>query len=476
MASTPEHVDVLDVEAGNIAISEARKQMLIDNLQLEITERARKLRAQYAMQAQGLRTRIEMRVNRIPHSLRHANMQELVDKYSQPPVQKVAPPPSSPQKISYPALSATAGNARGVKRSSDSMPKYDKENEHPGGALENPKKRVKTTAPITAVPSKPTRTASRKPGPTAVLSPKSHNSRTFPTSPLKAASPVKESVLPKPTSRAVGPSTTKQVRPASRQIKRPAPATSHGMAALAIPESGLTAHNRPSSGSDDSNGTTIVKKPASRATGAATTATAKKTAAAPVKTSRTAGLKNALSSLTGSKRAAASKKATAVAPTATTTHASSTTTVGGRTLRKRGSPAAPPVPAKISKATPASSAVDSVSATGVLVKSTVHVGASTSQHSQRPPTSGSSDLKPLPPFPSHATKPQETPSGNLGERKASATRKPAPSKNGTRVSSGRIDKTKRQSKVGVKRLGSRRIGKLVEKGKGLFTRSKTKMT
>ena len=46
-----------------------------------VTERARKLRAQYALQAQSLRTRIELRVNRIPTSLRKANMGELLAKY-----------------------------------------------------------------------------------------------------------------------------------------------------------------------------------------------------------------------------------------------------------------------------------------------------------------------------------------------------------------------------------------------------------
>ncbi|PSK55679.1 hypothetical protein B9Z65_4557 [Elsinoe australis] len=336
MAATPEHANAPATTMGTISISEARKQMLVDNLQLEITERARKLRAQYAMQAQGLRTRLEMRVNRIPHALRHANMQDLVNKYSQPQPVKTAPAPPPPQKISYPALSATTGNARGIKRNSDAMPQYDKENEQPTGNLENPKKRVKTTTGTSAVASKPSRTVSRKAGPNAVLSPKSHNSRTFPTSPIKPSSPVKESVLPKPTSRIGGTTAAKQSRPASRQTKRPA-ATTAQPSAPTIPESsGYTAHNRPSSGSDDSNGTTIMKKPVSRATGTTTAAAAKKAATATTKVSRTAGIKNALSSLTGSKRAAASKKGAAVVPTATTTHASSTTTVGGRTLRKRG--------------------------------------------------------------------------------------------------------------------------------------------
>lgn len=47
-----------------------------------VTERARKLRAQYNLQAQGIRTRIEIRVNRIPMALRKAKMGELADKYT----------------------------------------------------------------------------------------------------------------------------------------------------------------------------------------------------------------------------------------------------------------------------------------------------------------------------------------------------------------------------------------------------------
>ena len=89
-------------------ITEGQKQALMDNLQLEgtslerplwhairsdrgiVTERARKLRAQYALQAQSLRTRIELRINRIPHSLRKANIGELYHKY-QESMKQVAP-------------------------------------------------------------------------------------------------------------------------------------------------------------------------------------------------------------------------------------------------------------------------------------------------------------------------------------------------------------------------------------------------
>lgn len=46
-----------------------------------VTERARKLRAQYALQANDLRARIERRVNRIPVALRKATMGELLERH-----------------------------------------------------------------------------------------------------------------------------------------------------------------------------------------------------------------------------------------------------------------------------------------------------------------------------------------------------------------------------------------------------------
>ena len=83
----------------SLKITQGQKQALIDNLQLEgrksgqrsnssvliciVTERARKLRAQYALQAQSLRTRLELRLNRIPMALRKANMGELLAKYTE---------------------------------------------------------------------------------------------------------------------------------------------------------------------------------------------------------------------------------------------------------------------------------------------------------------------------------------------------------------------------------------------------------
>lgn len=125
----------------------AQKQALIDNLQLEsesacrsmtlyfccgtalltiatVTERARKLRAQYMLQAQGLRTRIEIRVNRIPMALRRAKMGDLYIKHSE--TSKPAATASRPEKTNSPRknlMQAEQSNAhvspspqRGTKR------------------------------------------------------------------------------------------------------------------------------------------------------------------------------------------------------------------------------------------------------------------------------------------------------------------------------------------------------------------------
>lgn len=79
-----------------------------------MTERARKLRAQYALQAQGLRARLEMRINRIPQSLRKTNMQDLLDKYTHQQQQQQKPPAQpTALRVASPAPAAS----KGVKRS-----------------------------------------------------------------------------------------------------------------------------------------------------------------------------------------------------------------------------------------------------------------------------------------------------------------------------------------------------------------------
>ncbi|EON61948.1 hypothetical protein W97_01166 [Coniosporium apollinis CBS 100218] len=191
----------------SMMVTAAQKQALIDNLQLEITERARKLRAQYALHAQSLRSRLEMRVNRIPQSLRSTNIMELIDKYSEPS----APPATAVVPVAKPASQAakrpvkveasrevqivpTPVRLQGKKRPSTEMSHSDKENVHIHEDLNLPKKRAKTAA--AAANTRATRTASRPVAPSTVLSPKSHNSRTLPQSPFK----VTESMFKPPPS------------------------------------------------------------------------------------------------------------------------------------------------------------------------------------------------------------------------------------------------------------------------------------
>lgn len=118
-AASPERSPIKKRKLG---ISLAQKQALIDNLQLEsecelqvhvrasqltqgaVTERARRLRAQYNVQAQQLRSRVEMRVNRIPTTLRKLKMSELFERSLKPQQSKpvkapyVAKPPPVPAK------------------------------------------------------------------------------------------------------------------------------------------------------------------------------------------------------------------------------------------------------------------------------------------------------------------------------------------------------------------------------------------
>ena len=94
--STPNWRSPIRKQRRGITIQ--HKQALIDNLQLEsrqlpvgmsalpiltfcaVTERARRLRSQYNLQAQSVRSRIEIRLNRIPTSLRKMRMGDLMIK------------------------------------------------------------------------------------------------------------------------------------------------------------------------------------------------------------------------------------------------------------------------------------------------------------------------------------------------------------------------------------------------------------
>ena len=127
--STPRHMSPIKKQRMGVTVQQ--KQALIDNLQLEgliifiplcrrwcmltcraVTERARRLRAQYNIQAQGLRSRIEIRINRIPTSLRKIKMGDLLVKYIEqeqnrlaggrpPPVPAKDTPRLGPQQSAY---------------------------------------------------------------------------------------------------------------------------------------------------------------------------------------------------------------------------------------------------------------------------------------------------------------------------------------------------------------------------------------
>ncbi|KAK4976104.1 hypothetical protein LTR42_003729 [Elasticomyces elasticus] len=315
-------------------ITQAQKQALIDNLQLEITERARKLRAQYALQAQGLRTRLEMRVNRIPAAMRKRRMGDLVDEYAR------KNEPKEPEQTSIAVLKspvkAMEVERKSLKRQSEFISVNndnddDKENapqpvssqqDQHHEPLPNPKKRAKPTpSSSTTANTKVTRTASRKvvashpvvvvPAPPhgGVLSPKSHNSRTLPRSPFKhpGLSPEKQAMVERLTG----------VSPAKQQIQQqymlaPKPAPRAPSRQTKTPVEDLEeVEGRTSEGS---TGTTIItKQPVSKV---GRLAAAKKAVVA-----KTTGA--------GGRKAAAAKKENIVPVAAAPVG-------GGRTLRKRG--------------------------------------------------------------------------------------------------------------------------------------------
>ncbi|KAG9232675.1 Borealin N terminal-domain-containing protein [Amylocarpus encephaloides] len=185
------------IKKSKPGITMAQKQRLIENLQLEITERARKLRAQYALQAQGLRTRVEIRVNRIPTALRRAKMGDLFTKHNnatmkndvasnnahknQQRIEKANTPSKARMEDAWEQNRASPSPQKPKKRPSEDI-SVDQENED----IENPKKRVR------ANPAPPVQAASReRVNPSHVLSPRSANSRTIARSPVRPGSPAK---------------------------------------------------------------------------------------------------------------------------------------------------------------------------------------------------------------------------------------------------------------------------------------------
>ncbi|RYP76332.1 hypothetical protein DL771_001771 [Monosporascus sp. 5C6A] len=374
--STPQRSPIK--KTRRMGISLAQKQALIDNLQLEITERARRLRAQYNIQAQQLRSRVEMRINRIPTTLRKAKMGELLAKSSAEPQKQQPKPPSRPAAYAArpPPVPAKDGAPpqpiarkplpvsktappRGQKRLSEEMPSADKENQ---GALENPKKRHRGPPAAGA--------AAIQAG--KVLSPASSNRRIIPSrerqpSPMKnmmerPASPTK-SIIERPAS----PTKSLFGRPAS-PVKAPTTKTSssnllssmvgrakgtRGAATTAARKATATAllsSMSSSAGSTTSSSTRTRKAaaPPPPSTAAATTTRGKrkvsvisessegstgtvvKKTAASRAAKTTAAAPAAKRTVMGTIRSATTKKAAAAKPAA-----SSTAPAGGRKLRKR---------------------------------------------------------------------------------------------------------------------------------------------
>ena len=274
-------------------ITQPQKQALIDNLQLEstskssipvytaadkatttVTERARHLRAHYSLQGSDLRSRVERRVNRIPVNLRKATMSNLLAKHSAPtPAKKPIVPPKSPRhspvkpKTNHPlpplpqSTSSQANSpARHTTRKAATAGEdftiiSDKEN----GPLPNPKnpKRAKTTTATTKTT-------------TTVLSPKSHNSRTLPRSPVKdlekaPASPTKSS---SPLKHATSALFHGIVRKASKdKALKTVPTTSKTMPPPPAPRPGVgdrAASSLSTTSATSSNATTVVTKAKTR--------------------------------------------------------------------------------------------------------------------------------------------------------------------------------------------------------------------
>ncbi|KAK0718799.1 Borealin N terminal-domain-containing protein [Apiosordaria backusii] len=268
MAMVPTETGALEtqrspVKTRRMGVTAAQKQALIENLQLEITERARKLRSNYNIHAQSLRTRIEIRVNRIPMSLRKMKMGDLLDKYSnqqkRPPVAGYLKGPPVPEKDPnpskvYPPRAGGLGYAPTAgppKRRSHEMTGGDKENEI--DAIANPKKRPR------AEQSSQTNPVSRSQN--NVLSPTSSNTRTIPrNNPTTTPGNTIRSGIARPTT-AVSPTkgTTATSHSLNNTINRPPPSVSRPGTSASVRKTNL------SSSTSTSASSTVKRKRAATA-------------------------------------------------------------------------------------------------------------------------------------------------------------------------------------------------------------------
>ncbi|WZH39737.1 Borealin N terminal-domain-containing protein [Fusarium acuminatum] len=319
------------------AITMQQKQAMIDNMQLEITERARRLRAQYNYMATTVRSRIEMRLNRVPMSMRNVKMGDLLQKCIDQEQQRAArstalmKPPTirrgtSPTKQTRPAALGLKPPPQQNKRMSDAI-SGDKENdlEH----NQNAQKRVRANTDATHV----------RPG--QILSPTSSNSRmanqSRPASPTKSsiarpASPLKNSTSSRTTTASNMLSSMVDKAKASRAgASRKLTTTSTTSSSTA----GSTAATR----NKQAPGNTASRGPASRPatrTGRRSIANSESSEASSgtvVRKGATSRNGTAKKGTTGSTRKGATTGA--VRKTTTKTSTASTGTGTGRVLRKR---------------------------------------------------------------------------------------------------------------------------------------------
>ncbi|ETS86753.1 hypothetical protein PFICI_00581 [Pestalotiopsis fici W106-1] len=338
------------VKKRKVDLTVAQKQALIDNLQLEITERARRLRAQYNIQAQQLRSRVEMRVNRIPTAMRKLKMGDLMAKHSEPQKTRtrspyVAKPPPVPLKDGaspkpIPRKPVSGSTQRGQKRLSETITgSEDKENSVEPTVM--PKKKGRG-APAAAAAE-----ASRN-VPGQVLSPASTNARVLPRAAERPASPAK-SMLYSSSS----PAKSMIARPASPSKAMGTKSSSNlitNMVQKAKSTRGATAGTRKATTSSSTTGTASRSKkpavPSASATGstrgrrkisqtsesseASTGTVVKKTTAASRGGTTTAKNPPAVKrSVMNTIKSATTKKAAPV------TKSTTGTSTAGRTLRKR---------------------------------------------------------------------------------------------------------------------------------------------
>ncbi|KAM5356091.1 hypothetical protein ACJ41O_002737 [Fusarium nematophilum] len=335
--STPYQRSPIKKRRGAITIQQ--KQAMIDNMQLEITERARRLRAQYSFMAQTVRSRVEMRINRIPMSLRHVKMGDLFQKYLEQEEKratrsaalvKAHTTRASPVKQRQPAAHAAKSAGRPKKRMSNAI-SGDKENEVE--QEENAKKRVRGAQNTDVAHVRPAQ----------VLSPTSSNSRLANRS--RPASPIKSGIA----------------RPAS-PLKNPGPArsaTATNMLSSMVEKAkatraGVTRKVTAASSTSSSSASTTAATRTRRA--AATTASRTAASRPATRTGRRVSANSETSEAssgtvvrkTAASRAAPAKKGvmssirkgpatgTTRKAAATKTNPPATTSNTGRVLRKRG--------------------------------------------------------------------------------------------------------------------------------------------